>query len=255
MKNKLLILILLFSFKGVIAQEELYYIDENDTNAYVIIVPFEDKMYLSDVDIDLDLASNNKFNTTQLKAALKRNLIQEMAYQIKSRGNVLTFEEGYEKQNKGLNMFYSSITYIIDKTVIKEKTKEENQNLIKGLRKKPETASSEVFYTNSKVDKPELFNNVANKYNAKYFVVINQIDIRKARNTTQEEIQNNNYSRELKIHYTIFDKQGNQVSAGTNFSIFPNSEKSISFIVVQYAKEAIKEISNQVPSMFMSVAE
>jgi hypothetical protein len=255
MKNRLLIFAVLFFVNKLNAQEEVYYIDENDTNAYVVFVPFEDKMYLSDVDIDIDLASHNKFNISQLKSAIKRNLSQEMAYQIKSRGNVLTFEEGFEKQNKDLNMFYSSITYVIDKTVIKEKSNTESQNPIKDLRKKNEITETEVFFTNSKVDKPDLFYNISSKYNAKYFVMINQIDMRKARNTKQEDIQMGNYNRELKINYTIFDKNGEQIFAGASFSIFPNTEKSVSFIVAQYAKEAIKEISNNVPSMFLPVGE
>jgi len=255
MKKSLLIFAVLFFVNKLNAQEEVYYIDENDTNAYVVIVPFEDKMYLSDVDIDIDLASHNKLNINQLKSAIKRNLSQEMAYQIKSRGNVLTFEEGVEKQNKDLNMFYSSITYVIDKTIIKEKPKTESQNPIKNLKKKSESTETEVFFTNSKVDKPDLFDNISSKYNAKYFVVINQVDVRKARDTKQEDIQMENYNRELKINYTIFDKRGQQLYAGASFSIFPNTEKSISFIIAQYAKDAIKEISSNVPTMFLPVGE
>lgn len=79
---------------------------------------------------------------------------------------------------------------------------------------------------------PALLPDLAKKYNNDYFIFLNEVDIK----THFEDCINlalKIYQREIKVHYTIFDKKGNQVYGDVAVVQFPSNENRVDEIVKQ----------------------
>ena len=82
------------------------------------------------------------------------------------------------------------------------------------------------------------------KFRASHYIFINQLDIKRSadkRYVASEE----QYKREIKVHYTIFDSEGKEVGSGAIKSRFPSNQNDMDKIIkVQFPLIAQRIVGN-----------
>jgi len=212
----------------------------------VLIIPFESKMYFS--DIDGDLSQKNEMNFHEIKAMFRAELDKNLFISLKEYFNPLSFYAmEQEVVQKELTYIYSSIGYkyqIIEPEVVEKETPAKklfNKIKPKEKEKEPQEATIQNGEIISEVDNHEKFMNTVitndnlipnlNKtYESTYYVFINQLDIKKSADDAYKAAENQ-YKREIKVHYTIINSNTKEVSSGAIISRFNSSESDINKII------------------------
>ncbi len=229
----------------------------------VLVVPFESKMYLS--DIDRDLALKNGMNFQEIKAKFRAALDREIFISLKAYYNPLSFYSIEPKESvKELAYIYNSIGYkyevVPEEVVVKKepvgkkllgkfKKKEKEGEYIEAGIQNGEVVSqvdNREKYMKTKLTNEKLLPNLNKKYGASYYVFINELDIKRAANDAYQAAEEQ-YKREIKVHYTIFDDAGKEVSSGAIKSRFASGQNDIDKIIkVQFPLIAERIVNNLV---------
>lgn len=212
----------------------------------LLLIPFESKMYLSDVNRDLALANN--LNSQQIIERFNAAIDQSILYTFQEKCNVSSFyllddqesisDLGYIYQNRKLEYELVSSTEEqtkVDKLKSKFKKKEDNSyqgaKIINGeiVSKRDDRER----YMKAVVTNQKLLDSLSEKFSNKYFLFINELDIR---NDYSDAIamQKMEYQREIKIHYSLYHKNGEILSTGISRTNFPASENDINVIIKSY---------------------
>ncbi len=227
----------------------------------VLVVPFESKMYLSDIDKDLGKA--NELSFQDIKAKFRAALDREIFIALKQYYNPLSFYAIEPQESRAeLGYVYNSIGYKYEVVPEQEVVKKENaaKKLIGKFKKKEKEdeyiqagmqggqivsqVDNREKYMKTTLPNPKLLPNLNSKYKASHYVFINQLDIKRSadkRYVASEE----QYKREIKVHYTIFDNEGKEVSSGAIKSRFPSNQNDMDKIIkVQFPLIAQRIVSN-----------
>jgi len=237
--------------KEVIATEKLA----------VLVIPFESKMYLS--DIDRDLAQKNEMNFQDIKSKFRAALDREIFIALKEYYKPLSFYSFPPQESRAeLGYIYNSIGYkyevMPEEVVVKKESA--GKKLLGKFKKNPKKAKyidagiqggqvvSQVDnrekYMKTTLTNEKLLQNLNTKFKASHYVFINQLDIKRSadmRYVASEE----GYKREIKVHYTIFNDTGKEVSSGAIKSRFSSTQNDIDKIIkVQFPMIAKRIVQN-----------
>ncbi len=213
----------------------------------VLIIPFETKMYFS--DIDRDISQKTELNFHQIKAKFRAALDQNIYIALKKYHKPLSFYSIEPTEaKKELAYIYNSIGYkyevvpeeeVVEKETVgkkligKFKKKEKEEEYIEAGVRNGQVVSqvdNREKYMKTAISNEKLLPNLDKQYKASYYIFINQLDIKRAADSrylaTDEA-----YQREIKVHYTIFDSSGKEVSSGAIKSRFPSSQNDIDKII------------------------
>ncbi len=229
----------------------------------VLIVPFESKMYIS--DIDRTLAQNHQMNFQEIKAKFRAALDREIFIALKKYYNPQSFYSiPPEESRKELGYIYNSIGYkyeVVPEEVVVRKKNVGTKLIGKFKKKKKEDEHMEAGIQGgqvvSQVDNREkymkttlvnekLLPSLNSKFNASNYVFINQLDIKRGADM-RYAASDEGYKREIKVHYTIFDNAGEEVSGGAIKSRFSSNQNDIDKIIrVQFPLIAERIVNNLV---------
>ena len=227
----------------------------------VLVIPFETKMYLS--DIDRDLGESNDLNFQDIKAKFRAALDREIFIALKPYYNPLSFYAIEPQEAKAeLAYIYNSIGYKYEVVPKEEVVKKENTatKLLSKFKKKEKEdeytkagmsggqivsqVDNREKYMNTTLPNPKLLPNLNEKYRASHYIFINQLDIKRSadmRYVASEE----QYKREIKVHYTIVDNTGKEVSSGAIKSRFPSNQNDMNKIIrIQFPLIAQRIVHN-----------
>lgn len=244
---KSLIFICLFVFSlGVHSQHStLRFSDEpiNLNQQSVLLIPFERHMYLSDVN--RDLARANNLSSEEILTRFTQAIDQSILYVFQEKCQVSSFyllddEESktdlkYIFQNRKLEYELFSKTEEQSRTgKLKAKFKKKEDDSYQGASiQNGEIVSKRddrERYMKALVEDAAVFDSLSQKFNNRFFLFVNQLDIRTIYGDAIA-MQNMNYEREIKIHYTLYEKNGEILSTGVSRTTFPASENDIDVII------------------------
>jgi len=229
----------------------------------VLIIPFESKMYIS--DIDRDLAQNHQMTFQEIKAKFRAALDREVFIALKKYYNPFSFYSiPPEESRNELGYIYNSIGYkyeVVPEEVVVKKENVGTKLLGKFKKKKKEDeyikAGMQGGQIVSQVDNREkymkttlvnekLMPSLNSKFGAQYYIFINQLDIKRGADM-RYAASDEGYKREIKVHYTIFDNSGDEVSSGAIKSRFSSNENDIEKIIrIQFPLIAERIVQNLV---------
>ncbi|MCB0400810.1 MAG: hypothetical protein KDD41_01900 [Flavobacteriales bacterium] len=253
MKKILVSLITLFSLASAHAQNTTTGTTDDAGNGYksaVLIIPFESKMYFS--DIDRDLSQKTEMNFHEIKAKFKAALDQNIYIALKQYYSPQSFYMMEQDEAlKELSYIYNSIGFkyeVVPEEEVVEKETTGKKLLGKFKKKEKEEEYIDAGVNNgqivSQVDNREkymktqitnenLLPNLDQKYKASYYLFINQLDIKRSADmaylATDEA-----YKREIKVHYTIIDSKGEIASTGAIKSRFSSTQNDIDKIIKEH---------------------
>ncbi len=240
-------------------------IEEPNTSSKnsVLIIPFENKMYISDIDRDISQKSELTFH--QIKAKFRAALDQNIYIALKKYYTPISFYSiEPDEAIKELAYVYNSIGYkyevVPQEEVVKKETaankligkfkkKEKEEEYIEAGVRNGEVVSqvdNREKYMKTTLANDKLLPSLQTKYNAGHYIFINELDIKRGANDVYQASEEQ-YLREIKVHYTIFDVAGNEVSSGAIKSRFSSNQNDIDKIINdQFPLIAERIVSNLV---------
>lgn len=204
----------------------------------VMLIPYDPRFYLSDADKDIvnetkkdpELIRNTFHNRTEwfvFRELKKKNLAVSLLQHdtlenyIKAAGmvfNTTSFEYAKPMQPP---------LETINKTLFnKEKTKVEDDSRIASQY----LNSKNNEYMNAVVHKKEVLQKLYENFGTDFFVFLTQFEI-----TTNYkaclDIANQIYQREVRLHFSVYDKTGKQIAGNYAVSLIPTSTNHMDDII------------------------
>jgi hypothetical protein len=240
-----LILKTIFLFSGILILSSFTHTFHGDNSKTILFVPYQPMMHLSDADADI--AENSKVNVQWVRVLLRNSLNEKLMLRFREKFYVRQLlEMGTANEKDDLNNFYDSESFYLSS---RDTTKKNPVNEVAsssgnpyfgifGKSSRPDYASS---YMNVSLSKPVLFKELSEEYEASYFVVLTQLEIKTHYNECID-IANRVFRREFLVHFSVFDAQGNQ-TGGTAVSYEADSNiNSINKITASVFPELVEKI-------------
>lgn len=200
----------------------------------VMIIPYDPLFYLSDADRDIALDAHME------PGAFRERFRQSIAMKVKQMAArqypafSLLDVDSLPQLTNAIQNIYSQTGYRYDKPLPLPFKSEQNENESKELKKNNNLASdsrtaplykivvSEERFMNAVIGKAQVLRELKEHYGADIFVFLNQLEI-KTNYKNCLDIANQVYQRQVMLHFSIFDAEGN-IRAGTCVaSSFPSN--------------------------------
>lgn len=202
--------------------DEMMSIDAILRKEKVLLIPFDPKMYLSDVD--KKIGTENNMNFYQVRNAMRTGLDEEIYFALKKKFNVYSLLMDSINNKKEISYTHESVTYSYDLQPADNQTKkntkpqktENKPTIVKGQLQVE--VSTDKKFMNTQIMNKEILPYLAKKYNATVFVFINELDLRS--NPESYDIATDSYHRDVVVHFTIFNVAGEFLNFGTATTSF-----------------------------------
>lgn len=234
----------------------------------VMIIPFEENMYLCGVQTYLAQKSRKTHN--EIVQYFREETALELQNQFLYRYNTVSLLH-FNDTAKDLFRAYDAINYNFEIAPVEEEEEEEPKNtldkaknLSKNLFKKKEpkpspykrgtTEDGQIVsrkstaqkFANIKVSKPKTLKYLGEKYRADLFVYVTEFDIQNDM-SNQIAFVDGTYKRLLKLHFSMVNIDGEVVEKGLITVPFPNTENDITIIRTLYLPLAAKKMMDKLP--------
>ena len=242
--NRIFLIVLLFFFSSsplfVKAQD-----DSSQAVPKVLLIPYSPMMHLSDSDQDISEGSQEEIG--EMRQQLRKNLVAAINKQFAEVVDVKMPQRNFVgKTEDDFQTIYHSLYYEQDSTFPSKFPKlygrKDTTLYISKTAKKP---VEETVFINSGLRDKLLLHDLADKYGANYFIFLNEIDIK----THFDDCINlalKIYSRDLKVHYSIYDVSGKLVYGDVAVVHFPSNSNN----VAEISQKTFPSIASQILRSF-----
>jgi hypothetical protein len=215
----------------------------------IMIVPFEPKLYLSEIDKKINAQTKWDFN--QIRENFRHQLDKHLQLKFSNYSSVISFYTDSAKMSKDLKYVYGATSISFDPLDKPNSINSLPAAKTSGIKDGQVAVemSSEKKFTNIILNDRQALLYLNKKYQAAYFVFVNQLDIKN--DADSYNITTNSYQRRLDVHYTILDKNGKLIAAGIASSVFSSKENNPKKIVASSFSPAADYIATK----FMSVVK
>jgi hypothetical protein len=198
----------------------------------VMLIPFDPKMYMSDIDRSINRETKLKF--TEIRDQFRWGIDNQLYGQFKPTYSVISLLKDTVKTKKDIQFIYQSTGYKYTVTQGKEKT-EEKTPITNGQLTLPHQGEEER-YMRTVINQPGLLLAMNKKYGAELFVFVSEVDMKSV------PAIDGTHGREAWVHFTVYDLEGKQVGGGlakVPFDTDQNEPKKIVSTVMASAAKAI----------------
>lgn len=189
----------------------------------IMLVPFEPKLYMSEIDKKVN--EQTKWNFNQIRENFRHQLNDQLKLKLQTLAPVVSFYSDSLKMWKDLEYIYTSTRLSFDpiNKPSSATTSIQRSNGIKNGQIVVEMNDDEKFM-NVTIGNIELLPYLHKKYKTDYFVFVNELDIKNDVNSFN--IATNTYQRQVVVHYTIMNMAGKLITAGVATSTFSSQENN-----------------------------
>ena len=197
----------------------------------VMLIPFEPKLYMSEIDRAINAETGLKAKEIRHKF---RDGINEQLYKAfkTAQYGVVDLMDDTTKYKKETDFIYQYLSYQYQKVPNQENykapVKEKESKTIQKGQLTVET-NSDARFMNAKLSSPKVVPQLYGKYKTDVFVFINQLDIKSPLNSTDVN-GNNSVNRRITVHYTVYTFDAKEINSGiaeAEFDVEINSPKKI----------------------------
>lgn len=209
----------------------------------VMLVPFETRLYNSDLDRSIARKSNlNYFQIRDtIRFALNAAIMAEAESMVQS---ISMLNPGDPIKTKDLEYIYNSIGY----TYPIRKSGSSRSGVSKGGVR---PANSKIKYAKESMElrifNPNLFSYLASRYDAGVFLFITEFSVGVEAGTSQWDLANNMFYRTAKVNYTIFDIEGKKLTSGAESARIPSNVDDLEVLNEEYFPLLAKAVVDEVP--------
>ena len=260
--NRILLLSFVFMCVTASAQEKTYGVDDDRmrhrdaTMGSLVIIPFEDGMYMSDADAPIGRETG--LNPGEIMSKFRNSLVQDLEDELRKDWNISVFHEEMKlNQGFGLDYVHSSVQYNYtaipdevqmhdDTTLTKKELKKRKQNSGResGIKEgQVVTHSNEVEkYMSLVIKNDTLIGVMDSTLHSDYYLFINEFDIRHHIDDPSK-IANGGLKYKLKVHFSCVDAKGNTLISGAVTSKVNSGNKNVYEIISQGIPEVTEKIA------------
>lgn len=261
--KQLLILCFLFHSLLLIAQEKTYggkeeqLVKLHNSLGSMVIVPFEDRMYLSDADGPIGRETG--LDPGELQVKFRNALLESLEQELRKDWDLeVLYDQVVRERGFDLAYIHSSRKYnyvaVSDEVLMVNDTNLRKKDLkatkVKGKSgiDKGEIVTvsdrSEKFM-NLQVVNDTLMNYLVRTAPSNFYLFINEFDIRHFV-TDPDRIANGGLSYQLKLHFTCLDAKGNTTLAGSATSKVDATNSNIYSVIKAGIPELTEKISRMI---------
>ncbi len=263
MKKYLILLATLFVAQINQAQEKTYGVDgeglleRRGQMGSVVIIPFEDKMYMSDADNPIGRETGLK--PGEIMTKFRNSLIESLELEMRKDWNITVFHEQMKlEEGFGLDYVYASVKYkyvaVPDDVLMANDTTIEKKDLKKKSKKKKESgifegqvvthSDQQEKYMTLLINNDTLLKVLDSNLHSDYYLFLNEFDIRH-HITNPDKIASGGLKYRLKVHFTCVDSGGNSLVSGAATSVVSAGSKNVYEII----RKGIPELSMKLSKM------
>ena len=202
----------------------------------VMIIPYEPQMHLSDADLDISNYSDK--TPQQIRTMMRSGIIEKL--NAKLLGSYKThslLQDLRPEARQEMNRIYAGVEYSYDTSFAILHPRPDssmkgkwNENKARKKELEKRSLSGDVRYMNVKMADPNLLKSLNNKYGADLFLFLTQIEI-KTNAKDCFDYQTQQYGRDIKIHYTIYNADGEQVYGDVAAVRFASNSNEVDVII------------------------
>lgn len=222
----------------------------------LLLVPFESKMYITDVN--KQLAEANNLSSAEILKRFTSAIDQSILYSFEQSCNVSSFYLLDDEESK------TDLTYVYQnrkleyELVSETEEKSKAEKLKSKLKKKEDTRyqgasivggqivskrDDRERYMKAVIRDQKMLDSMVSKFDNNFFLFVNELDIR-TNYSDATAMQSMNYTREIKLHYTLYHKSGEILSTGISRTTFPSTQNDINVIIKRYFPILAQQIHN-----------
>ena len=195
----------------------------------IMVIPFENRMYLSEIDFQINKES--KLTAKQIKATMRDGMNEQLYKKLKAKMGVVDLMEDTVKTKKDLENIYQYLSFeyqkVPDQNNYKAPVKEKEEKKIDKGQLNVES-NSDARFMNAKVKNATLVPYLNGKYKTDLFLFINELDI-KALSGTPGDFSAST-TRKIILHYTVYTLDAKEINSGiaeVNLPVNVNSPAKI----------------------------
>ena len=265
-----------FQKKGNVKSDQEIYAEGRAEYSKVLIIPFEPKMYISSAD--KEIASRTKLTHQEIRENMRYGISNQMRHAVgKGMKSVSLLHIDTGAVGRDLGYIYNSIGYkykpLPAEDVARNKQNEEDLkpvNKLKGSFNKlikhdnlaPKESNGETRikngqihstvsygekFMNTSIHNPSLLKVLSAKYQADVFLFINELNIEAAASASRSGLSTLSYKRKVKVHYTIFNKEGKELHGGAAIVYMPSATNDMNKIINNYFPILAQNMSDNIP--------
>ncbi len=214
----------------------------------VMLIPFEPKMYLSEVDMYIN--KETKQTAKQIKYNFRDGVNEQLYKALKSNYSLVDLLDDTVKTKKDLENIYQYLNYeymkVPDQTKYTPPVKEKEQKGIEKGQIVVET-NSDARFMNAKLKNATLVPYLYGKYKTDIFVFVNQLDIKGSNSNGPAEMNSATGGlRKLVVHYTVYTYDAKEINSGIAETEFPSNTNKPDKILNNYMSKVAQEIAQRI---------
>ncbi len=211
----------------------------------IMIIPFENRMYLSEIDFMINKAS--KLNAKHIKATMRDGLNEQFYKKLKSKMPVVDLLEDTVKTKKDLENIYQYLSYqylkVPNQDNYKAPGKEKEEKAINHGQLAVES-NSDVRFMNAKLKNATLVPYLSAKYKTDLFLFINELDI-KSLNGIPGDISATP-TRKIILHYTVYTVDAKEINSGIAEVNMPSTVNNPAKIINSYFSQLADIVTSRI---------
>jgi hypothetical protein len=198
--------------------------------ASVLVIPYQPGMHLS--DSDPDIAMGSEMDLQQMRSAMRTGLINELNKDFAEVYDVRGADDDFVREaGRDMDILYHSLMFESDSVYpLKDPKRFAIKDTSTVKKKNSSKVKPETSYINIDIHDQTLLPDFSEKYNADYFLFINELDI-KTHFDDCMDLALKIYRRDLKVHYSIFDKHGKQIYGDVAVVHFASNSNDVHEII------------------------
>jgi hypothetical protein len=182
----------------------------------VLIIPFEPKLYMSEIDRFVN--AETKLSAKEIRFKFRDGINEQIYKALRaSKFAALDLMADTIASRKDLMAIYQVLAYdyvkVPDQAKYKAPQREKTQKKLEKGQLQVET-NSDMRFMDAHLTSPTILSTLQSKYKTDVFVFINQLDLKASGSKDPGELGEGNASRKIVLHYTIFDAKGNEINSG-----------------------------------------
>ena len=212
-------------------------------NGYILVLPFPPQMYEAQGDQYICLKS--KLNPGQLSDLFRRSLTSTLMYNMNDLYNVVEPNDNLSYKNSDISVLYQITNFKTSHKKLKAYYKgyphftlwqllgplykRWGSDCVNNVRQKPNRIRHKYVKAEIMKDKDSIYTSIVSRYDALYTLFITDFEMH-TRFKNCLDLQDNVYQRDIFIHYTLLDINGDFIEGGvvgTTFQSSSNDAKKI----------------------------
>lgn len=227
----------MFGDEKVTKTDQEVYQEGAQEEAKILIIPFEKKLF--NCDMMRDLTTVNQMSANQIYHRLRNEIQLSLQAALKDSMETALFLNTDSIKTEDLMNFYAVMGYDYvpipvekeeDKKGKKKKVEQPKERQV-GIRGGQVVAERDIVerYMKTVLKDSTILNEFYSKYGINRFLFINQMDV--TMDLTDPETAFVDPKRLSAIHYTILDKDGNELTGGLASKHFAGTESRLNYII------------------------